>query len=478
MKMFCDCMKDATAQSVHVPTALGNDKKRKKPDDEVQTTAKSWSLPLDIKKTDPDQQLIFGWASVVEKDGHAVIDKQGDIIPIAELENAAYEFTLNSRDHGDMHARKGMGKLVESMVFTKEKQVALGIDIGQVGWWVGFKVHDEDLWAAHKRGERPEFSIGGAAIPYEVDDNIFKSGGRKHSRFPFDLSAAGSAHHVIERLLAHQQHKLLREYSSQRHAMDPNEYQFVTINEKSELGPISTNKACKRLLKASDRVNRITGVLNEQDTMLENTTRSMVDHITRAAQRTGAKATESLVGHPDRLLKPEEQARLRAMHSSMADNVDYWTKTYGKKRAAELVGRMYNANGELIVKPDAEWNIIQTTNEVASRLIGKAIENDWGVDKLARELTKTKIFDTSRAETIARTEISRAQNLAMLKAGYEYRKKTRSKIRKVWLLGPDPCPICEENGGEVLKLDEVFESGDFAPPVHPNCMCEVQLIED
>jgi hypothetical protein len=48
------------------------------------------------------------------------------------------------------------------MVFTKDKQAALGIDLGLVGWWVGFKVNDEGTRAAIKRGDLPEFSIGGS----------------------------------------------------------------------------------------------------------------------------------------------------------------------------------------------------------------------------------------------------------------------------------------------------------------------------
>lgn len=217
MKLFSDIMKDAGVKQVHSITALGNEnyrfgrgrsqptrqnrrataaENRRREGDDKNTAAlsivpeakwpdvgldeeeegdivrqqKTWNLPLTIKKFDIDKQLIFGWASVVEKDGKAIIDKQGDIIPVEELENAAYEFTLNSRNHGDMHTRTNVGKLVESMVFTKEKQIALNIDIGQVGWWVGFRVNDAELWEAHKRGERPEFSIGGAAIPIEVEE--------------------------------------------------------------------------------------------------------------------------------------------------------------------------------------------------------------------------------------------------------------------------------------------------------------------
>lgn len=129
-----------------------------------------WSIPLEIAKADPDRQMIFGWASVVTKNGKPIIDKQGDQIPVDELEKAAYDYVLESRDQGDMHRRTGVGKLIESMVFTAEKQAALGIDLGQVGWFVGFKVTDADLWAAHKRGERPEFSIGGVAYPEEMSE--------------------------------------------------------------------------------------------------------------------------------------------------------------------------------------------------------------------------------------------------------------------------------------------------------------------
>lgn len=128
----------------------------------------SWALPMTIAKADPDQRLIFGWASVVEQDGKIVVDKQGDIIPVEELEKAAYEFTLYSREGDDMHMRPRTSRMVESMVFTREKQAALGIDLKKVGWWVGFRVDDGALWDAVKRGERPEFSIGGAANPVEV----------------------------------------------------------------------------------------------------------------------------------------------------------------------------------------------------------------------------------------------------------------------------------------------------------------------
>ena len=205
MKLFQDVIKDATANSVHRTTALGNvkrtnrnDRKRRDfdavmaeeshrledsgdddgltprstgtQDNDILTTGKAWSVKLEFKKADPDKRMIFGWASVVTKDGKYIIDKQGDIIPVTELEKAAYEYVLYSRDQGDMHDEYNVGKLVESFVFTKEKQQALGIDLGMEGWWVGYYVNSDKLWSAIKRGDRPEFSIGGGAIPIDVED--------------------------------------------------------------------------------------------------------------------------------------------------------------------------------------------------------------------------------------------------------------------------------------------------------------------
>jgi len=121
----------------------------------------AWSLPFKVTKADADQQLIFGWASTSEIGGQLVVDKQDDAIDPLDLEKAAYNFVLYARKHGDMHDNVGTGRLVESMMFTREKQDILGIDLGKTAWWVGFKVDDPATWAAHKRGELPEFSIGG-----------------------------------------------------------------------------------------------------------------------------------------------------------------------------------------------------------------------------------------------------------------------------------------------------------------------------
>ena len=98
-------------------------------------------IPVPISKIDEDQRIVFGWCSVVEKDGRLVVDLQDEVIPEAVLEKAVYDYVLNSRVGGEMHERKA-GRMIESMIFTKEKQQALGIDLGKVGWWVGYKIDE------------------------------------------------------------------------------------------------------------------------------------------------------------------------------------------------------------------------------------------------------------------------------------------------------------------------------------------------
>ena len=135
----------------------------------------TWEIPLEIKKVDPDQRMIFGWASIVTKDGRLVVDHQNDVISADELEKAFYDYVLYERGQGHMHSQMGVGRLIECMMFTKQKQDVLKIvvrdeDGDQIeGAWVGYFVDDNDVWAAHKRHELPAFSIGGSAVPIEVE---------------------------------------------------------------------------------------------------------------------------------------------------------------------------------------------------------------------------------------------------------------------------------------------------------------------
>ena len=124
-----------------------------------------------IMKSDDDKRLVFGWASVaVRVSGEVIEDYQEDIVEIDELEKAAYEFTADFGEAGEMHERGGVGRLIESVVFTKEKATAMGIPDGYMpeGWWVGFRVDDDDVWQKIKDGTYSMFSIEGTATREQV----------------------------------------------------------------------------------------------------------------------------------------------------------------------------------------------------------------------------------------------------------------------------------------------------------------------
>ena len=124
-------------------------------------------------KSDDEKMLAFGWANVsMRVDGELIEDWQGDIIEPEELESAAYEYVRLYGDGGEMHERGGVAVLIESVVFTEEKMQVMGIPVGTlpVGWWIGFKVLDEDVWKKVKDGTYPMFSIEGEAERVEVEE--------------------------------------------------------------------------------------------------------------------------------------------------------------------------------------------------------------------------------------------------------------------------------------------------------------------
>lgn len=116
-----------------------------------------------IAKVNEEKRLVSGWASVIEEDGEPVEDRQGDVISEEELEKAAHKFVSDYRASKAMHKGDQIGTVVDSMVFTKEQQEALGINLGKTGWYITMKIDDDEAWEKVKKGEFQGFSIGGKA---------------------------------------------------------------------------------------------------------------------------------------------------------------------------------------------------------------------------------------------------------------------------------------------------------------------------
>ena len=121
-----------------------------------------------ILKTDDEQRMVWGWASVVTEKGEPVIDRQGDVIEPETLVKATGDFMEHVRVGKAMHTGEQVGVVIHSLPITKEIGDALGIHSDREGWIVAYKVYDDAVWARVKSGELAAFSIGGRAMKEEM----------------------------------------------------------------------------------------------------------------------------------------------------------------------------------------------------------------------------------------------------------------------------------------------------------------------
>lgn len=124
----------------------------------------------EVTKIDDEQRIVYGYASVVSKDGQMVVDRQGDVITADEMEKAATRFMLGARNGLTMHKGEPTTTIVHSMPLTKQVMEAFGISSNKEGWLIAVKVHDDDTWDRMKKGEFTGFSIGGRARKVQLDD--------------------------------------------------------------------------------------------------------------------------------------------------------------------------------------------------------------------------------------------------------------------------------------------------------------------
>jgi hypothetical protein len=120
------------------------------------------SLP--IVKLDVPQRVAYGWASVTaQANGQPVVDCQGDVIAVDDLEKAVHGFLAKGGVVKAMHAGGSVARVVESFLSTPTKLQKLGLapDALPQGWFVGVKVEDEATWQRVATGELKAFSIGG-----------------------------------------------------------------------------------------------------------------------------------------------------------------------------------------------------------------------------------------------------------------------------------------------------------------------------
>ena len=127
----------------------------------------------EFSKLDEERRIAFGWAYTAKIGDAIVLDHSEefiDDITLPDLENAVYAFVKDVRQADEMHLRDdGIGVLVESVMLTAEKMEHMGLTGERIGWWVGFYVQDDQVWAKVKDGTYAQFSIRGVGVGEEVE---------------------------------------------------------------------------------------------------------------------------------------------------------------------------------------------------------------------------------------------------------------------------------------------------------------------
>lgn len=142
--------------------------------------------------------------------------------------------------------------------------------------------------------------------------------------------------------------------------------------------------------------------------------------------------------------------------SALFDRVNPLAVQYTQERGAELVTGIDEA----------------TRNEMAG-IITSGLDDNIGMDAIAENIKAAYSFSNYRSNLIAKTEIAKANQNGVL-IGMKSAKDIGLKITKVWLPDAIACEICLDNGDAgAIDIDDVFPSGDDAPPAHPNCRCTI-----
>lgn len=151
-------------------------------------------------------------------------------------------------------------------------------------------------------------------------------------------------------------------------------------------------------------------------------------------------------------------------------------EAWARDRAAEMVG-MRREGDTLIPNPDAKWQITEGTRDMIRGVTEQALEEGWSAQEMAKNIADSAAFSDSRALMIARTEIAKA-DVAGTMVGYRASGIVQGKE---WITAEDDlvseeCQLCGAAG--VIGLNDVFPSGEDAPPNNPNCRCAVVPILD
>lgn len=158
------------------------------------------------------------------------------------------------------------------------------------------------------------------------------------------------------------------------------------------------------------------------------------------------------------------------------EQINTRAQDFAQRRAAELVGRRVAPDGTLVASRNPEMAITESTRNMIRRAIEDGIRDNLSADQIADQIQTGATFSPERAKLVAHTEIAAANSNGAL-AGYFTARAAGVDVAKEWVLGPDPCPVCQANAAAgPIELEEPFPSGHIATPGHPRCECALSPV--
>ena len=120
-------------------------------------------------------------------------------------------------------------------------------------------------------------------------------------------------------------------------------------------------------------------------------------------------------------------------------------------------------------------SISPKTKAMMKEKIMEALGTGCSIRQLSYLLDDISSISHDENETIAWTELARVQ----VRDNFSSYLHSGVVVGKKWLADPDACAACLQNASSgPIRLDDLFPSGDPAPPAHPKCRCDLLPVLD
>jgi hypothetical protein len=148
---------------------------------------------------------------------------------------------------------------------------------------------------------------------------------------------------------------------------------------------------------------------------------------------------------------------------------------WARQHAAEMVGKKFDSNGDIVDDPRAAYSITESTRSMVKDVIVQGIESGDSAEDIVSRVQEVG-FSRERAEEIVEAEVGNANSAGTLE-GYKVAKSAGVDVKKGWLtvgderVDDDICGPNEDQGP--IPLDQPFQSGHMHPLGHPHCRCSL-----